>query len=215
MSMALLRKLALQKARQRANPASKFAHMHPLEQLDIVKNVYKKGMTENQFYNDISKRVKQVNAKNSNYDELILPNKALEAEADKILAANPEKFSGDTEDIFNIDELDYMYSDEDLLQNLIAERLNNQKARDFDKRYRTEYAKWEQRQYQPTKSPVYHIRNKNYIPREREGTITPFNDLIENAEAPYAGGVDLPSDTGSGITPDKYREFLDYIRTIK
>ena len=59
----------------------------------------------------------------------------------------------------------------------------------FDKRYRTEYAKWEQRQYQPTKGPVYHIRNKNYIPREREGTITPFNDLIENAEAPYAGGV--------------------------
>lgn len=217
MNIFQLQKIALQKALKKTDPRSQFAHMHKLDQLELVKDAYKPSMSDDQLYKAITQRViENKNNKASEYDRLIEPNKALEAEADKILAANPEKFTGDTEDIFNIDELDYMYSDNDeLLQNLIAERLNNQKARDFDKRYRTEYAKWEQRQYQPTKGPVYHIRNKNYIPREREGTITPFNDLIENAEAPYAGGVELPSDVGSGVTPDKYREFLDYIRTIK
>ena len=229
MNATLLRKLALTLAENKTNPKSKFAHLSPEAKQRIVNSSFEPNQTDDELFKAISENVSKhtmpknpthkvasVSQKDYEYDELIAPNSKLEAEADKILAANPEPDDFDTEDLFNIDRYDLEYTDDDeLLQNLMIEQINNQKARDFDKRYRTEYAKWEQKQYQPTKGPVYHIRKKNYIPRERKGTITPINELIENANDPYAGGVDLPTDIGSGVTMDKYKQFLDYIRTIK
>lgn len=229
MNATLLRKLALTLAENKTNPKSKFAHLSPEAKQRVVNSSFKHNQTDDELFKAISENVSKhtmpknpthkvasVSQKDYEYDELIAPNQKLEAEADKILAANPEPDDFDTEDMFNIDRYDLEYTDNDeLLQNLMIEQINNQKARDFDKRYRTEYAKWEQKQYQPTKGPVYHIRKKNYIPKERKGTITPINELIENANDPYAGGVDLPTDIGSGVTMDKYKQFLDYIRTIK
>lgn len=217
MNIFQLRKIALQKALKKTNPNSIFAKMHPIEQMEMVKDAYEPSMSDDQLFQAIAKRViENKNSEYSEYDRLIQPNKALEAEADKILAANPEKFTGDTEEIFNPTDLDYMY-DEDLIPNMIVEKLNAQKAREYDARYRKAYAIYDRQHYQPTMGRVTHIRRKGYIPQpdRSSGAKIPFDERYTNMEDPYAGGIDAPSDVGSGVTMDKYKQFLDHIRSIK
>lgn len=214
MNLMMLRKLALQKALKKTNPQSKFAKMHPIEQMEIVNKAYKPNMSDDALYQAIADKIMHPDYEKS-YDDLIAPNKALEAEADKILAANPEKFTGDTEEIFNPTEADYIY-DKDLIPNMIVERLNAQKAREYDNNYRKAYAIYERQKYQPTLGPVYHIRRKNYMPQpENYKNRIPFDERYTNMEDPFAGGTDTLSDIGSGVTMDKYKQFLDHIRSIK
>lgn len=229
MNLIALRKLALQKALKKTNPQSKFAHLHPVVQERLVNSVYTPDMSEDALFKAIADKIVQhpmpknstkkaaisQNDYEKSYDDLIAPNEALEAEADKILAANPEKFSGDTEEIFNPIELDYMYN-EDLIPNMIVEKLNAQKAREYDARYRKAYAIYERQKYQPTLGPVYHIRRNNYKPQPvNHKNRIPFDERYTNMEDPFAGGTDTLSDIGSGVTMDKYKQFLDHIRSIK
>lgn len=215
MNIFQLRKIALQKALKNTNPNSLFAKMHPTEQMEMVKDAYKPSMSDDQLFQAIAKRViENKNSEYSEYDRLIQPNKALEAEADKILAANPEKFTGDTEEIFNPTEFDYMY-DEDLIPNIIVERLNAQKAREYDDRYRKAYAIYDRQHYQPTMGRVIHIRKNSYIPQTNGSSRAkiPFDERYTNMEDPFAGGIDIQSEIGSGISPDKYRQYLDEWRS--
>ena len=219
MNGALLRRLALQTAELKTNPKSRFARLHPNARKRIVNSVYQDNMTDDELFKAISEKVMQhPMPKNptkeaavtqhdyenmaSEYDRLIQPNKALEAEADKILAANPEKFTGDTEEIFNPTDLDYMY-DEDLIPNMIVERLNAEKARDFDARYRKAYAIYDRQHYQPTMGRVTHIRRNGYRPQpdRSSGAKIPYNDRMEdeglpNFEDAYYPGEDqyIPKD---------------------
>ena len=213
MSLVMLRKLALQKALKKTNPRSRFARLHPVEQKRIVNSVYKPDMSDDELFRAIAHKITHPEYEKS-YDELIAPNKKLEAEADKILAENPEPSNLDTEDMFNVDRYDLEYTDDDeLLQNLLVEQINAAKAREYDKRYRQAYAIYERQKYQPTLGPVYHIRRNTYKPQvyEKRGAKVPFNELLENADHPFAAS-EIPTEIGSGISPDKYREFLDYIR---
>ena len=202
-----LRKLALYLAEQKTNPKSKFAHLHPSVKERVVNTVYQPNMTDDELFSAIAEEVSKHNMpKNpmykkeaavsqqdyedvleakSEYDRLISPNKNLEKHADEILAKNPLPDDGDTEMLYEISDLDRMYTDDDeLLLNLIAERNNNRKALDYDKRYRTEYSKWEQNTYQPKLGPVFHIRNKNYQIRKGITHRDPFNEIYENIDKP-------------------------------
>lgn len=193
MNGALLRRLALQTAELKANPKSRFAHLHPSVRKRIVNSVYQDNMTDDELFKAISDKIMQhpmpknptkeaaVSQKDyeKSYDELIAPNKALEDKADEILAANPEKFTGDTEEIFNPTDFDYMY-DEDLIPDMIVERLNAQKAREFDDRYRKAYAIYDRQHYQPTMSKVTHIRRNSYVPQTNKssGAKIPFDERM-------------------------------------
>ena len=203
MNIFQLRKIALQKALKKTNPNSIFARMHPIEQMEMVKDAYEPSMSDDQLFQAIAKRViENKNSEYSEYDRLIQPNKALEAEADKILAANPEKFTGDTEEIFDPTDLEYMY-DEDLIPNMIVEKLNAQKAREYDARYRKAYAIYDRQHYQPTMGRVTHIRRNGYKPQpdRSSGAKIPYNDRMEdeglfNFEDTYYPGADqyIPED---------------------
>lgn len=233
MNLGQLRKYALMTAQMKTNPKSRFAHLHPVAQERLVNSVYSPDMSDDDLFKAIADKivqhpmpknptkeaaVTQLDYENleSEYDRLIQPNKALEDEADKILAANPEKFTGDTEEIFDPTDLDYMY-DEDLIPNMIVEKINAQRARDFDARYRKAYAIYDRQQYQPTMGRVTHIGRKGYIPQpdRSSGAKIPFDERYTNMEDPFAGGIDAPSDVGSGVSMDKYKQFLDHIRSIK
>lgn len=230
MNLGQLRKYALMTAQMKANPKSRFAHLHPIVQERLVNSVYNPDMSDDELFKAIANKivqhpmpknptkeaaVSQLDYEKS-YDELIAPNRKLEAEADKILAANPEKITGDTEEIFNPTEFDYMY-DEDLIPNMIVERLNAQKAREYDDRYRKAYAIYDRQHYQPTMGRVTHIRKNSYKPLLDNSSRPkiPFDERYTNMEDPFAGGIDTVSDIGSGIPIDKYRQFLDYVRSIK
>ena len=230
MNLGQLRKYALMTAQMKANPKSRFAHLHPIVQERLVNSVYNPDMSDDELFKAIADKivqhpmpknptkeaaVSQLDYEKS-YDELIAPNRELEAEADKILAANPEKITGDTEEIFNPTEFDYMY-DEDLIPNMIIERLNAQKAREYDDRYRKAYAIYNRQHYQPTMGRVTHIRKNSYKSQLDNSSRPkiPFDERYTNMEDPFAGGIDTVSDIGSGIPMDKYRQFLDYIRSIK
>lgn len=216
MNGALLRRLALQTAELKTNPKSRFARLHPSARKRIVDSVYQDNMTDDELFKAISDKIMQhPMPKNptkeaavsqldyeKSYDELIAPNKELEAEADKILAANPEKFTGDTEEIFNPTDLDYMY-DEDLIPNMIVEKLNAQRARDFDTRYRKAYAIYDRQHYQPTLGRVTRIRRNTYKPQpdKHSGSKLPFDERMEdeglpNFEDAYYPGEDqfIPED---------------------
>lgn len=202
-----LRKLALYLAENKANPKSKFAHLHPSVKERVVNTVYQPNMTDDELFSAIADEVSKYNMpKNplykkeaaisqqdyedaleakTEYDRLISPNKNLEKQADEILAKNPIPDDGDTEMIYEISDLDRMYTDDDeLLQNLIYERINNQKALDYDNRYRTEFTKYEQNKYQPKLGPVFHIRNKDYQIRQGTTHRLPFNEIFENIDKP-------------------------------
>ena len=230
MNLGQLRKYALMTAQMKANPKSRFAHLHPIVQERLVNSVYHPDMSDDELFKAIANKivqhpmpknptkeaaVSQLDYEKS-YDELIAPNRELEAEADKILAANPEKITGDTEEIFNPTEFDYMY-DEDLIPNMIIERLNAQKAREYDDRYRKSYAIYDRQHYQPTIGRVTHIRKNSYKPQLDNSSRPkiPFDERYTNMEDPFAGGIDNISDIGSGIPKDKYKQFLDYVRSIK
>ena len=216
MSLGRLRKLALMTAQMKANPKSRFAHLHPDTQKRLVNSVYTPNMSDDDLFKAIADKIVQhpmpknptkraavsQNDYEKSYDDLIAPNETLEAEADKILAANPEKFTGDTEEIFNPSELDYMY-DEDLIPDMIVEKLNAQRARDFDARYRKAYAIYDRQHYQPTLGPVYHIRRNGYKsqPDRSSGRKLPFDERMEdeglpNFEDAYYPGEDqfIPED---------------------
>lgn len=215
MDIFQLRRLAHQKALKKTNPRSIFARMHPGEQKAIIDKVYKPDMSDDELFKAIAHKITHPDYEKS-YDELIAPNKQLEAEADRILAENPEPSNLDTEDLFNIDRYDHEFTDDDeLLQNLVVEQINAAKAREYDKRYRQAYAIYERQKYQPTLGPVYHIRKNTYKPQvyERHGAKVPFNELLENADYPYVAS-DVPTEIGSGVSPEKYREFLEYIRSM-
>lgn len=214
MNLIMLRKLAHQKALKKTNPRSVFARMHPGEQRAIIDKVYKPDMTDDELFKAITHKITHPDYEKT-YDELIAPNKKLEAEADKILAENPEPNNLDTEDLFNIDRYDHEFTDDDeLLQNLVVEQINAAKAREYDKRYRQAYAIYERQKYQPTLGPVYHVRRNTYKPQvyEKRGAKVPFNELLENADHPFAAS-EIPTEVGSGISPQKYIEFLEYIRS--
>jgi hypothetical protein len=218
MNGALLRRLALQTAELKTNPKSRFARLHPNARKRIVDSVYQDNMTDDELFKAISDKIMQhpmpknptkeaaVSQRDyeKSYDELIAPNKELEAEADKILAANPEKFTGDTEEIFDPTDLDYMY-DEDLIPNIIVEKINAQRARDFDARYRKAYAIYDRQHYQPTMGRVKHIWRKGYKPQpdRSSGRKLPFNERMEdeglpNFEDAYYPGEDqfIPEEEG-------------------
>lgn len=127
MNIFQLRKIALQKALKKTNPNSIFAKMHPIEQMEMVKDAYKPSMSDDQLFQAIAKRViGNKNNEYSEYDRLIQPNKALEAEADKILEKSG--FFNKSDDIMDkskqisiekeIDDFDEETSD-DLLDALI------------------------------------------------------------------------------------------------
>lgn len=216
MNLGQLRKYALMTAQMKTNPKSRFARLHPVAQERLVNFVYTPDMSDDELFKAIAdKIVQQPMPKNptkeaavsqrdyeKSYDELIAPNKALEAEADKILATNPEKFTGDTEEIFDPTDIDYMY-DEDLIPNMIVEKLNAQRARDFDARYRKAYAIYDRQHYQPTMSSVTRIRRNTYKPQpdRHSGAKIPFDERMEdeglpNFEDAYYPGEDqyIPKD---------------------
>lgn len=218
MNLGQLRKYALMTAQMKTNPKSRFARLHPVAQERLVNSVYSPDMTDDDLFKAIADKivqhpmpknptkeaaVSQLDYEKS-YDDLIAPNRALEAEADKILAANPEKFTGDTEEIFDPTDLDYMY-DEDLIPNIIVEKINAEKARDFDARYRKAYAIYDRQHYQPTMGRVKHIWRKGYKPQpdRSSGRKLPFNDRMEdeglpNFEDAYYPGEDqfIPEEEG-------------------
>ena len=230
MNLGQLRKYALMTAQTKTNPNSRFARLHPVAQERLVNSVYNPDMSDDELFKAIADKIVQhpmpknpikeaaVSQKDyeKTYDELIAPNKVLEEEADKILAANPEKFTGDTEEIFEPTDLDLMFG-EDLIPNMIVEKLNAQKAREYDARYRKAYAIYDRQHYQPTLGRVTHIRRNTYKPQpdRSSGAKIPFDERYTNMEDPFAGGIDTSSDIGSGVTMDKYKQFLDYIRSIK
>lgn len=199
MNLGQLRKYALMTAQMKTNPKSRFARLHPIAQERVINSVYSPDMTDDELFKAIADEIVQypmpknpikeaaVSQKDyeKSYDELIAPNRALEDEADKILSANPEKFTGDTEEIFDPTDLDYMYN-EDLLPNIIAEKLNAQKAREFDARYRKAYAIYDRQHYQPTIGRVTHIRRNTYKPQPDRSSRAkiPFNERMEDEGLP-------------------------------
>ena len=214
MNATLLRKLALTLAENKTNPKSKFAHLSPEAKQRVVNSSFKHNQTDDELFKAISENVSKhtmpknpthkvasVSQKDYEYDELIAPNKALEAEADKILAANPEKFTGDTEEIFEPTDLDYMYG-EDLIPDMIVEKLNAQRAREYDARYRKAYAIYNRQHYQPTLGRVTHIRRNTYKPQpdRSSGAKIPVDERYTNMEDLFAGGIDTPEDlSGCGL----------------
>lgn len=219
MNLALLRKAALSTLNNKANPKSKFAHLSNVAKERLVNDVVKSNMPEDELIAAITDRIQQYNyPKNPNKQiskvniddlpEVSAPNPQLERQADEFLAANPKEEFVDAYYLPTQD--DFMYSTDDQLLNLLAENENIKKAQEFDDRFRKEYAIYDKQHYQPTKGQVWKIRKSDYKPQPEHQKIRALiSDLLENAEDPYAGGVDIISDIGSGVTPDVYKKYLE------
>lgn len=219
MSLGLLQKNAKMLLDMKANPKSKYAHLSDVAKERLVNDVYTENMSDEELISAIIDRINQYNyPKNPNkqisrtaLDDLPEVNEAnpkLEQQADEILKANPEEEFVDAYYLPTRD--DFEYSDEETLLNLLAENENIKKAQAFDDRYRKEAAIYDKTHYQPTKGQVWHIRKSSYQPQPEHQKIRALiSELLENQDDPYAGGVDAISEIGSGVSPDKYRQYLD------
>ena len=225
MNLALIRKAALSTLNNKTNPKSKFAHLSNVAKERLVNDVVNSEMPEDELISAITDKIQQYNyPKNPNKQinrtalddlpEVSEANPELERQANKILADNPEEEFVDA--YYLPTQEDFEYSSDDELLNLLAENENIKRAQAYDDRYRREYAIYERQHYQPDKGPVWHIRKSTYKPQpEHQQMKALISDLLENAEDPYAGGVDVISDIGSGVSPDKYKQYLDEWRSIK
>lgn len=218
MSLSGLRRLALQTANLKTNPKSKFAKLSDVAKERLINDVYVENMTDDELFSAIANRIQQYNfpknpnkqLSNNNFTKTV-SNSELEKQADDILAANPEEVS---EDVYYLPtQNDFVYSTDEEILNLLAENENIKKAQAYDDRYRKEYAIYDKQHYQPTKGSVWHIKKSTYKPQpEHQKIRTLISELLENQDDPYVGGVDTISDIGSGVTPDKYKQYLDMWR---
>lgn len=225
MNLALLRKAALSTLNNRTNPKSKFAHLSNVAKERLVNDVVKSNMSDDELISAISDRIQQYNyPKNPNKQinrttlddlpDVSEANPELERQANKILADNPEEEFVDA--YYLPTQEDFEYSTDEELLNLLAENENIKRAQAYDDRYRREYAIYDKQHYQPDKGPVWHIRKSIYKPQpEHQQMRALISELLENQDDPYAGGVDAISEMGSGISPDKYKQYLNEWRSIK
>lgn len=216
MNLGTLRKAALMTLDMKANPKSKFAKLSNVAKERLVNDVYSPEMSDDELISAIVDKIQQqkmpknpkYELKNKNNDNISASYSDLERQADEILKANPEEEFVDAYYLPTQD--DFEYSDEETLLNLLAENENIKRAQAFDNRYRKEAAIYDKQHYQPTKGPVWHIRKSSYKPQpEHQKMRALISDLLENQDDPYASGIDAISDTGSGVSPDKYRQYLD------
>lgn len=216
MNLGALRKAALMTLDMKANPKSKFAKLSNVAKERLVNDVYSPEMSDDELISAIVDKIQQqkmpknpkYELKNKNNDNISTSYSDLERQADEILKANPEEEFVDAYYLPTQD--DFEYSDEETLLNLLAENENIKRAQAFDDRYRKEVAIYDKQHYQPTKGPVWHIRKSTYKPQpEHQKMRALISDLLENQDDPYASGIDTISDTGSGVSPDKYRQYLD------
>lgn len=225
MSLGLLQKNAKMLLDMKANPKSKYAHLSDVAKERLINDVYTEDITDDELISAIIDRINEFNyPKNPNKQisktalddlpDIGEANPELERQANKILADNPEEEFVDAYYLPTQEDFDYS-TDEELL-NLLAENENIKRAQEYDDRYRREYAIYDKQHYQPDKGPVWHIRKSTYKPQpEHQQMRALISELLENQDDPYAGGVDVISEMGSGVSPDKYKQYLNEWRSIK
>ena len=208
MNLGLLRKNAKMLLDMKANPKSKYAKLSDVAKERLINQVYSEDMTDDELISAIVDKIQQQKMpKNPKYEikpsklksnvDDINTNSDLERQADEILKANPEEEFVDT---YYLPTQDDFNGDEETLLNLLAENENIRKAQEFDDRYRKQYAIYDKQHYQPTKGPVWRIKKSTYKPQPEHPKMRALiSELLENQDDPYA----------SGISPDKYRQYLE------